>query len=94
MQFQKGKTDCTFPKIEDVKRMIGIQTTEILESNSPPYKHHTPEFMCDLSDEEFERYLDMHRALRRFRFEAQLFTLIMWDVRDYYQVLEDHGFRT
>ena len=56
VQFQKGKTDRTFPEIEGAKRMIGIQTTEILESDSPPYKHHTLEFMYDLSDEEFERY--------------------------------------
>jgi hypothetical protein len=71
-----------------IKNVIGFEQSEKISENSIPYNKHSYKFLVDLSDEEFHKYTESRDILQGFLSDAQLFTIVVWNYREYQNYLE------
>jgi hypothetical protein len=71
-----------------VKFVIGTVETKVLNPEAIPRNHHNMDFQVELSKEEYKEYLHASNRLHSFNADAQLFTLVLWNYQEYYNIVD------
>jgi len=72
-----------------MRPVLGVTRTEELDPASVPRHQHYIDARLDLSQDEYQQYLDAADALHSHISDSQLFLLVLWNYQEYYDILGD-----
>lgn len=77
--------------MKQIKQVLGT-THHIpkIDENGLPYTHHDFSAQIELTSQDFEKYLLASQALASFNRDMQLFKIILWNLKDYFDTIENY----